>query len=81
MIESYMDAFGEKYPPEFLVDNNSKLWGTKRLGFEVKKPEEILEIPQDQRNVWICNTYYDAIGLQLDKMGVEYSCYFDHYYL
>lgn len=81
MAENYMDAFGEKYPPQFLVDNNSKIWGTKILGLEVKSPEAILEIPEDKRNVWICNTYYDAIGLQLDRMGVEYECYFDHYYL
>lgn len=81
MAENYMEAFGEKYPPLFLVDNNSKVWGTKRLGFEVKNPEAILEIPEERRNVWICNMYYDAIGLQLDKMGVEYNCYFDHYYL
>lgn len=81
MAENYMQAFGEKYPPLFLVDNNEKAWGIKRLGFEVKNPEAILEIPEEQRSVWICNMYYDAIGLQLDKMSVRYNCYFDHYYL
>lgn len=81
MAQNYMEAFGEKFPPLFLVDNNEKLWGTKRLGFEVKNPQAIFEIPEEQRSVWICNMYYDAIGLQLDKMGVRYSCYFDNYYL
>jgi len=81
MAENYMDAFGKKYPPAFLVDNNPKVWGTERLGLMVKKPEAILEVPENERSVWICNMYYDAIGMQLAQMGIEYECYFDHYYL
>ncbi len=81
MALSYFEAFGNKYKPEFLVDNNKEVWGQWRFGCEVKSPEAILEIPPQQRNVWICNMYYDAIGLQLDNMGVEYQCYIDHYFL
>ncbi len=81
MAENYMNAFGDKYPPEFLVDNNPKVWGTKRLGLMVKQPEAILEVPENERSVWICNMYYDAVGIQLTQMGIEYECYFDHYYL
>lgn len=81
MAQNYMEAWGLKYRPAFLVDNNSKIWGQELMGLSVKSPAEILEIPAEKRNVWICNQYYDAIGLQLDKMGVEYRCYWDHYYL
>lgn len=81
MAQNYMEAWGEKYRPSFLADNNSKLWGTETMGLPVKSPEEILHVPEDERNVWICNQYYDAIGQQLDKMGVKYRCYRDHYFL
>lgn len=81
MAQNYMKAWGEKYTPAFLVDNNSKIWGQECMGLPVRSPEEILDVPAEMRNVWICNQYYDAIGLQLDKIGVEYRCYWDHYYL
>lgn len=81
MALNYLEAFGDKYKPAFLVDNNKDVWGQMRFGYEVKSPEAILEVPKEERNVWICNMYYDAIGLQLDNMGIEYDCYIDHYYL
>ena len=81
MMINYYKAWGRTYPPAFLVDNNSAIWGEERLGFEIKSPEAILEIPPEERNVWICNMAYDSIGQQLTEMGVEYHCYWDHYYL
>lgn len=45
------------------------------MGIPVKSPDEILNVPENERNVWVCNMYYDAIGAQLDGMGVEYRCY------
>ncbi len=81
MAQNYLEAFGDKCKPSFLVDNNKDIWGQQRFGYEVKSPQEILNIPEAERNVWICNMYYDAIGLQLDNMGIEYNCYIDHYYL
>ena len=67
--------------PAFIVDNNEELWGKERFGIPVKSPEDILLIPEDKRNVWICNTYYNAIGKQLEKMGIKYRCYYDHYFI
>jgi len=81
MVKNYLESWGEDYPPAFLVDNNSKIWGEERLGYIVKSPQSILEIPENERNVWICNQYYDPIGEQLTKMGISYECYWDHYYL
>lgn len=81
MARNYLMAWGEKYPPVFLVDNNSKIWGEERYGYPVKSPEDILTITPEKRNVWICNLYYDSIGEQLQKMGIEYQCYYDWYYL
>ena len=81
MALNYMQNWGDKYPPAFLVDNNSEIHGQERWGIPVKSPDEILNVPESERNVWICNMYYDAIGAQLDSMGVEYRCYWDHYYM
>ncbi len=81
MALNYMENWGNKYPPAFLVDNNSEIQGQERWGIPVKSPAEILNVPKEERNVWICNMYYDSIAAQLDGMGVEYRCYWDHYYM
>lgn len=81
MAQNYLESWGEKYLPAFLVDNNSKAWGMTAYGFEIKSPNSILEIPKQERSVWICNQYYDAVGKQLRDMGIEYQCYWDLYYL
>lgn len=81
MFRDYMISFGDKYPPEFIVDNDKNSWGQERLGITVKSPEEILAIPADKRNVWICNMNYDIIGKQLEGMGIEYNCFIDQYYI
>lgn len=81
MFRDYMISFGEKYPPEFIVDNNKEVWGEERLGVEIKSPDAILEIPPEERNVWICNMNYGPIGKQLKSMGVEYDCFIDQYYI
>ena len=81
MAQNYMESWGEKYPPAFLVDNNSRVWGMRAYGFEIKSPKDILEIPEQERSVWICNQYYDAVGRQLREMGIDYQCFWDQYYL
>jgi len=81
MAYNYMCEWSPKYPPAFMVDNNPKLWGQAFYGVPIRKPEAILEVPEDQRNVFICNQYYDSVGEQLTKMGVAYQIYNDNYYM
>lgn len=81
MAYNYVCEWGWKYPPAFMVDNNAALWGKKRFDIPVKKPEDILAVPEDERNVFICNQYYSAVGDQLTKMGIAYQCYNDNYYM
>lgn len=81
MAQTYMDYWGERYTPAFVVDNNSQRWGQQFMGVEIKSPEAILDIPAEQRNVWICNLNYDIIGNQLERMGIEYRCYRDLYFI
>lgn len=74
MVEDYMKRFGKKYPPAFLVDNNSDKWGTKKCGLEVRNPMEILDIPSHKRKLFICNVYYKQIEKQLRHMGITDYC-------
>ena len=81
MAYNYMCEWAHKYRPAFMVDNNSALWGQERYGIPIRKPEAILEVPEDQRNVFICNQYYGPVSEQLEKMGVAYQLYNDNYYM
>lgn len=80
MCRNYMKCYGEKYPPLFTCDNNSKLWGTTFEGLEVKNPEELKNLPQDCCVV-ICNIYYQEIETQLRGMGIENIGYFNDEYM
>lgn len=81
MLVDYMNIFGDKYPPHFAVDNGQQRWNTEVLGVPVKNPQEILKVPEEERNVVICCMYYDAIGTQLREMGVGYSEFQDRYFV
>lgn len=76
MFEDYMKKYGDKYRPEFLVDNDENKWERKRMGLEIKKPEAILDIPASKRVVIICSYYYKEIEPQLKAMGItDYKIY------
>lgn len=80
MASNYLYVWGDKYRPSFLVDNDERRWGESHRGYEIKSPEAIMEIPDDERLVLICNAHYEEIGLQLRKMGISYMKYDDNYY-
>lgn len=69
MCRNYMKCYGEKYPPLFTCDNNSRLWGTEFEGLTVKNPIELKNIPEDCV-IFICNVYYREIEAQLRDMGI-----------
>ncbi len=81
MFVDYMATFGDSLKPEFVLDNNEEIWGIEYLGVPIKAPKDVLEIPPQERNVWICNMRYDVIGAQLTEMGVEYRCFSDKYFI
>ena len=76
MFEDYMKKYGSKYKPAFLVDNDENKWGRFRMGFEIRGPEAILEVPEEKRRLIICSFYYREITEQLEKMGIrDYKVY------
>lgn len=70
MCRNYMKCYGEKYPPLFVCDNNSAVWGTKFCGLEIKPPNALKDLPKDCA-VFICNVYYREIQQQLRDMRLE----------
>ncbi len=81
MCRNYMKNYGEKYPPLFTCDNNSKLWGTEFCGLEVKNPEALKELPEDC-GIFICNIYYREIEEQLRALGIKRNIeYFNDEYM
>lgn len=79
MFENYMSSYGDKYRPLFTVDNNSKLWGTSKLGVSVRAPEAIKELTGDY-GIFICNQFYYEIEQQLADMGVKRIYHFHDEY-
>ena len=70
MCRNYMKCYGEKFPPLFTCDNNSRLWGTEFCGLTVRSPEALLTLPEES-GIFICNTYYREIEAQLRELGVQ----------
>lgn len=80
MFDAFMNEFGEKNPPIFVVDNNSDLWGTQKKGIPIRDPKDILLIPEEERVVIVCNAFVNAIALQLEEMGVNEYLYCEEVY-
>ncbi|MDE7267404.1 MAG: sugar phosphate isomerase/epimerase [Lachnospiraceae bacterium] len=80
MCRNYMKCYGEKYPPLFTCDNNSKLWNTEFEGLKVKSPEELRSLPENS-GVIICNIFYREIEEQLRGMGIKNIGYFNDEYM
>lgn len=79
MFEDYMERYGGKYRPDFLVDNDENKWGRSRMGIKIKEPKAILEVPEKKRHLIICSFYYREISKQLDEMGIhDYKVYIQH---
>ncbi len=79
MMEDYMKKWGNRYRPEFLVDNDENKWGRQRFGIPIKQPEAIKKIPEGKRRLIICSFYYKEIQKQLEQMGIhDYCVYVQH---
>lgn len=76
MFEDYMKKYGDRYRPAFLADNDENKWGRSRMGIPIRRPQDILEVPENKRRLIICSYYYREISAQLDKMGIrDYKVY------
>lgn len=68
-FEYYMNTFGEKYPPAYAVDNSKELWGSTKLGVEIKNPKVLETADCGKVLVVLCCKDYAPISAQLREMG------------
>jgi lipopolysaccharide cholinephosphotransferase len=71
MLLHYLAHTHKKFHPAFVVDNNKDKWGTYVKGFEVRNPNCILDLADDERHIIICSIYYKEIEAQLIDMGIS----------
>jgi phosphorylcholine metabolism protein LicD/2-polyprenyl-3-methyl-5-hydroxy-6-metoxy-1,4-benzoquinol methylase len=76
MFDHYMQNFGRKFRPLFIVDNDQTKWNTKKHGVVIKSPKEVLSFNKDEIRLVICSIHFREIGKQLEQMGIdEYYIY------
>lgn len=76
MFDDYMQKWGGRYRPAFIVDNDENKWGRMRRGILIQPPQSILEVPGEKRRLIICSYYYKEIQKQLEEMGIsDYQVY------
>ncbi len=71
MLLHYLKHTQKKFHPSFVVDNNRSKWGTLVEGFEIRDPNCILNLAEDERHIIICSIYYKEIEAQLINMGIN----------
>lgn len=71
MLDYYLENYGDKAYPEFIVDNDSKKWGIQKNGIEIKAPDILKELPMDKYRIVIASNYYEQITEQLENMGIS----------
>lgn len=70
MFDVYMENFGERYKPDYVVDNNQGLWGTQKQGISIRSPQELSKNQSEKYVVIICSGFYEEIMIQLHEMDI-----------
>lgn len=72
-FDNYMMCHGDEAGkrPIFAVDNDVSKAGTVRNGVEIREPEALRQLPQGSFYVVICCAKHQAIGEQLEQLGVR----------
>lgn len=71
VAKNYLKKYGKKYKPSFLIDHDSKKWGTLQDGIMIRAPKDILNIDKNNLKVIICSEHYQEIENQLRSMKIE----------
>lgn len=71
----YYHRYGLEHDVEFYVDNNEKLWGSKKNGREIKNPEILKDLSENDYRIIIAVKDYNAIIEQLKSIGIEADMY------
>ncbi len=67
----FLIQFGKDYDIYAIADNNKDKWGSMLEGIPIVSPENIKDIPQEQRHIIICIKNYLGTICQLTDMGIK----------
>ena len=70
MAEHYLEKYGEKYPPAFILDNDADKWGREKNGIAIQNPDAVKELAHGTYRVVIDVKYFEPIVDQLAGMGI-----------
>ena len=71
----FLDKYGDRYVPEFIIDNNEQIWGTFKRKIEIKSPSVISNIDYENYRIIITVAKYEEIINQLKELGIPKECY------
>lgn len=76
MFDDYMEKYGKKYCPKYIIDSNPQKWGMEKYGIIIGSQEILRRVPMYKVHLIICNIYYREIEKQLKEWGItEYYLY------
>ncbi len=73
----FMELYGERHTPHFIIDNDEKRWGEKIGGAEIRNPEEVRKIPADKVYALVCLAAYRDYVTQFHELGIADVDVFD----
>ena len=73
--DHFLDKYGDKIKPEFIVDNNNEVWNTQKRGIIIKSPNELSGLILGTFIVIITIAKYAPIVNQLNEMGFSEDNY------
>lgn len=80
-LRIWLERFGLKEQVLCTFDNDPNKWGKRIFDVEVRDPATLREIPEAQRRVIIVSLWHQAIGKQLEAMGItDYYVFLDFLY-
>lgn len=71
-FQKYMQKFGSKYPPEYVVDQKEENWNTNIDKISVYSPQKLFEDDRDILVVICCKNYSEIRDLILSKGKFDY---------
>ena len=69
--DKYIEEYGELYPPQMIIDNDTKKWNKFKDGIKIKSPKVLLNMCQQSFRVIICSKHIFPMIKELDDMKIE----------
>lgn len=68
-FDIFLQKYGEKYKPEYAIDNDKDKWGTYKNGVVIQNPSVLTEEKPENVLIVICTKNYQPILEQISEMG------------